>query len=85
MELPKFPRHLTEAERRAVRNDAARNFADETMQEMERASGPMRPLERAAALSDAARAGLTLITLNWHEERLAAIEAALARLENGGQ
>lgn len=79
MDFPKYPRHLSVDERRAVRNEAARAFADETMAKTEAATGPITDgHRRAATLSDALVQGLNLVALNWHEERLAEIEASFA-------
>ncbi|TGN58599.1 hypothetical protein E4L95_12375 [Paracoccus liaowanqingii] len=78
MDFPKFPRHLTQDERNAVRNEAARAFADDCLAKSEAATGAIaNAVKRAECRSEAVSQGITLVTLRWHEERLAEIEAIL--------
>lgn len=79
MTFPTFPRHLTPEERSAVREVAARKFAEEWIGEIEERAGSITDLQRRnSALTDAQIHGLTLITLNWLSERMDAVEAAQA-------
>ncbi|KJZ32747.1 hypothetical protein TW83_01690 [Paracoccus sp. S4493] len=79
MTFPAFPRHLTPEERSAVREVAARKFADELLSDTENKTGPITDARwRTEAHSDALIKGLTLISLNWLSERMDAVEAAQA-------
>lgn len=77
MQFPAFPRHLTPEERSAVREVAARKFADEMLNDAVSKFGPIADAHRReAAHSDAVIKGLTLVSLNWLSERMDAVEAA---------
>lgn len=79
MEFPKFPAHLTADERNAVRNEAARAFADDCLAKTEAATGAIaNAAKRAECRSEAVTQGMTLVTLRWHEERLVELEARLS-------
>lgn len=79
MTFPAFPRHLTPEERSAVREVAARRFADEILEDMVSDLGPIKSTQSREALhGEAVRTGLTLVALNWLSERMDAVEAAQA-------
>lgn len=79
MQIPAFPRHLTSEERNAMREVAARRFADEILEDMARELGPIKSAPSREALhAEAFRTGLTLVALNWLSERMDAVEAAQA-------
>ena len=79
MTFPAFPRHMTPEERNAMREVAARRFADEMLEDVASEFGQIKDAQRREALhSEAVRTGLTLVALNWLSERMDAVEAAQA-------
>lgn len=75
MKTPAFPYHLSAEERKAVMNHAAHMFADEAVTEAAVATGKSIPETRAKVADQAFAQGLTLVALNWANERLTKLEA----------
>lgn len=75
MKTPAFPYHLGDDERKAVMSHAAHMWADETIAAAAVASGKTIPDMRAKMGDEAFVQGMTLVALNWANERLTKLEA----------
>ncbi|TJZ91608.1 hypothetical protein FA743_10960 [Paracoccus gahaiensis] len=74
MKTPAFPYHLTDDERKAVMNHAAHMFADEAMAATAASTGKSITEVRPQMADEAFMRGMTLVSLNWANERLKKLE-----------
>lgn len=75
MKTPAYPYHLSDDERKAVMNHAAHMFADEAVTAAAAASGKSIADMRTQMADEAFMRGLTLVAMNWSNERLKKLEA----------
>ncbi|MBM3604368.1 MAG: hypothetical protein FJX25_06315 [Alphaproteobacteria bacterium] len=74
MKTPAYPYHLSDDERKAVMNHAAHMFADEAIASAAAASGKGVADLRPQMADEAFMRGLTLVAMNWSNERLKKLE-----------